>query len=171
MAAEPMISYDEWVPLVMGQDVAPQNVKAKKEVERLKLGLELEEVFGSGGDDGGEGAADVDVDEEVGGHEGEGAGAHPSGGAAVLPPTPGLSQEVQQTLDHSHNIVLGKTPLHSLQATSSCVCHSGGPNYPLGPNSPPAATDREGGPQSSQGGGGSAEAHRALASYSPTSFP
>ena len=109
VVAGPLIPYDEWVPLVMGQDVAPQNVRAKKEVERLELGPELEGVFGEddGGDDGG---ADVNVDEEVRGHEGEGAGAHPSGGAAVFPPTPGLSQEVQQALDHSHNVVLGKTP-------------------------------------------------------------
>ena len=107
-----MIPYDEWVPLVMGQDATPRNVQTKKEVRRVRLGLDFEDVL-EGGDDGGEAEneeADVDVDEEVGGHEGEGTGAHPSGGATGFSSTPGLSQEVQQALAHSKNVVLGKTP-------------------------------------------------------------
>ena len=52
----------------------------------------------------------MDVDEEVGGHEGEGVGAHPSRVATGLSSAPSLSQEVQQALVHSKSVVLGKTP-------------------------------------------------------------
>ena len=108
-----MLPYNEWVPLVMGQDAVPWGVQAKKEVRGMRLGLELEEILEGGEGSGGveeDKEADADVDEEVGGHEGEGTGAHPSGGATGPSSTPGLSQEVQQALAHSEQVVLGKTP-------------------------------------------------------------
>ena len=38
----------------------------------------------------------------------------PTWGCSCSPPAPGLSQEVQQALDHSHAVILGKTPsIHS----------------------------------------------------------
>ena len=92
-----------------GQDAAPRNVKAKEEMRRVRLGLDLEEMLeGAGAKENME--VNVTVDEEVGGHEGEGTGAHPSGGATGFSSTPSLSQEVQQALAHSESIVLGKTP-------------------------------------------------------------
>ena len=95
---------DEWIPQMMARGTSrQQEVRVTQDWEQLLEGEDDdEEVAGTG--------EDTEAGGEVTGLEEEVVDAHPSGGAAKLPPNLQLSQVVQQALTHSHRVLEGKAP-------------------------------------------------------------
>ena len=116
--------YNEWVPQMMGQDATSTKDK------EVRLGDDWEQLLEGG--DNEEVAADAEATEEgkeVTGLEEEVVDAHPSGGAANPSPALQLSQEVQQAIAHSHQVLQGKAP---------SVCARPPPQLPVAPRMPGA---------------------------------